>query len=490
MNINKEAQLINSRLIRSPDELYIRVPAKLPKAVNHLDLDDLKQIDSDPSVAKELCLYLCSFLQSTYLNEEISTVGLHSDILMEVFGCKYRKIIDVLERGTPEKGSIIQCDGNWKVGIKSIHYWFADAYTKERGNYLVPYKFKKVKVQTLFIENLNERMLEDRGNPIINNLYHVYSMVGLPSTQHLREKGKKLVAQQKTSKKGKLYKFCNRNRSRFSEEELKTISFIEDGIRRFTLLTEKGFIPPHCQGKKAGNRISDTFTSLNSWIREEITLNGRQVVECDFKCLHPNLAMSVYGGGIQYLTHKSVAEYCGIDIENKAALSKFKTDHLAFFNKKVPDMKRSKAIHEFYLTHEPEMLSRIQNEKDIKRDHTVTCTKLFAKEVEIMTKCIEKLNAQDVYVLYVFDALLCDPHNQTIVEHVMNETAFESGVYTATYDMNEVFDQESSEGLEPIESAFGIQDTGHTSESKIRTQNAPLSLRGGLSLDSLLGLSA
>ena len=443
MDINRTAQLINSRLIKSPDQLYIRVPAKLPKAVDHLVLDELKKIDSVRSVAKELCLYFCSLLQSTYLSEEINTVGLHTDILSDVFGYKYRRIIEALERGTPEKGPIISCDGQWRKDIKSMHYWFAEPYQpKRRGNYLVPYKFKTVKVKARFIENLNKRILKDRGNPIVNNLYHVYPLVGLPPKEHLWEKGDSLVADKKTSKKGKLYKLCNGNRSRFSDEELKTISFIEDGIRRFNLLTEKGFMPPHCQGKRAGNRISDSFTCLNSWIREEVMLNGRKVAECDFKCLHPNLAISIYGGSTKYLTHKRVAEECGIDTENKAALGKFKTDHLAFFNKEVSDMKWSKAIHEFYLTHEPEMLRRIEAEKT-KRGHNFTCTKLFAKEVEIMTKSIEKLNAQGIYVLYVFDALLCDPIHKTIVERVMNETALECGVYTATCDLNAVFDQDS-----------------------------------------------
>ena len=108
-------------------------------------------------------------------------------------------------------------------------------------------------------------------------------------------------------------------------------------------------------------------------------------------------------------------------------------------------MMRSTALYGFYQTHEPEMLRRIEVEK-IERGHKFTCTKLFAKEVEIMTKCIQKLNALGIYVLYVFDALLCDPHHKTIVEQVMNETASECGVCTATQERKAVFDQDSIPG--------------------------------------------
>lgn len=442
MEINTST-LINARLIKSLDEPCIRVPVKLPGAVNYLNPSDLIKIHKNPEIAKERCLYFCSFLQDIYLIDKIDKVRLNAKIIKKLLGSKYVHIIASLENGT-ENGPIIECDRHYQVGAKSRNYCFTGAYTKERcASRLVSYKIETEKVKKQIIDNLYALMMKDRDNAIINNLYHVYPSVGLPTNEQLREKGEVLVNEKKTSKKGKVYRWREGNQPQLSKAELKKTSFIDEGIERFELLTEKGFVPPHSQGIKAGNRISDTFTNLDSWIREEVTINGQRVADCDFKCLHPNLAINLYGGGNKYLTHKRVAEYCGIDTGDEAAMRAFKFGHLAFFNKKVAQMKRSTALYEFYQTREPEMLRRIETEKESTLGHTATSAKLFAKEVKIMTKSIEKLNAHGIYVLYVFDALLCEPYHKPIVERVMNETALECGVYTATYDVNAVFDRDS-----------------------------------------------
>ena len=48
-----------------------------------------------------------------------------------------------------------------------------------------------------------------------------------------------------------------------------------------------------------------------------------------------------------------------------------------------------------------------------------------------MTKAIEKLNAQGIYVMYVYDALFCLPEQKYIVQKVMNKVILEEGVYTS-----------------------------------------------------------
>ena len=133
------------------------------------------------------------------------------------------------------------------------------------------------------------------------------------------------------------------------------------------------------------------------------------------------------------LTHKKIAECVGEDSNDKDAMAMLKVEHLAFFNKHPAQMRKSQRLWEFYESHEPEMLERIVAEKE-KYDYTYTSRRLFEKEVEIMTRSIEKLNSQSIYVLYVFDALLCDPLQRATVESVMNEAALECGVYTATYE--------------------------------------------------------
>ena len=62
---------------------------------------------------------------------------------------------------------------------------------------------------------------------------------------------------------------------------------------------------------------------------------------------------------------------------------------------------------------------------------------MFTKEVEIMADCIRKLNTVGIYVLYVYDALLCERKHKDTVEKIMNETVLEHGVFTATSALTE-----------------------------------------------------
>ena len=64
-------------------------------------------------------------------------------------------------------------------------------------------------------------------------------------------------------------------------------------------------------------------------------------------------------------------------------------------------------LFDYYAKHEPDMLSRIYNDKK-EHGHKITLQKMFKLEVEIMTDVIKYLNLMGVYVLYVYDALLCE----------------------------------------------------------------------------------
>lgn len=474
MDTNKTSQLAHMRLIKSPQALFVSVPSKLTDAIEHIPKELLKAVNKNSVTAKELCLYFASFLTPTYYSEDITEVRLHSDNLNAIFRSKYRHIIKALRSSAPNRSPIIDGDDIWEVGVKSKSYWYADAYkAKRHGNYLVSYKLKSEYVRSICIDHKYRKMLKGQENIIINNLLNVYPIVGLPDEADLWSFGEEIVEEEKTSKKGKKYKFHYRNKSRYPEEKLKEFSFIEDGIQRFRLLTQNGFMMPMSQGDKAGNRITDAFALLNSWIRSRVTINGRLVVECDFTCFHPNLAISVYDGGIKYISHKRVAEYCDIDITNEMEVKKFKTLHLTFFNYHENDMKNCKKlrkIYDFYETHEPEMLKRIIDEKRAK-GYKFTCYKMFAKEVEIMTQCIIKLNAKGIFVLYVYDALLCDPLHKSEVEQVMNETVLECGVYTATYDKNYTGDEELGDQLNSTE-AVAKSEQLHI-EAKRVSENEP-----------------
>lgn len=59
---------------------------------------------------------------------------------------------------------------------------------------------------------------------------------------------------------------------------------------------------------------------------------------------------------------------------------------------------------------------------------------MFEAEVDIMTDVIKHLNQKGIEVLYVYDALLCEVQDKTIVIETMNRTILEHGVKTSVKD--------------------------------------------------------
>jgi hypothetical protein len=179
---------------------------------------------------------------------------------------------------------------------------------------------------------------------------------------------------------------------------------------------------PSVGDEKSGGRVVDSFTLMPAWIREQITVNGIKLTECDYTALHPNIAVKLYNGSQRYLTHQNVAERTGIDVKD------IKTEHLSFFNKHWQGMLKSQ-LYAFYFQHEPDMLSRIYNDKK-KHGYKVTSAKMFSVEVAIMTDVIKHLSTIGINVLYVYDALLCEEKDKAIVVETMNRIILEHGVYT------------------------------------------------------------
>jgi hypothetical protein len=208
------------------------------------------------------------------------------------------------------------------------------------------------------------------------------------------------------------------------------LTFVEDAIEIYNYLTnEKGIMIPTIGGEASGGRIVDSFTLMPGWIRNLVTINGRKLIECDYSCLHPNIAMHLYGGCSQFLTHDQLAEYLELDI------LEVKREHLSFFNKQLWQMKKS-PLFSYYQENEPLMIDELINEKlnnDIPKKsdkYKITSMRLFQKEVDIMTDVIQTLNSYGIYVMYVYDALFCHPRDFEVVRETMNKVIFEHGVMT------------------------------------------------------------
>ena len=403
---------VNSLLIPKKSEYNLR--KYVPKGM-------LRAIDSDVDVAVQKCLVFLSNLCSTYYTDDkwksLNATILHQQTKSKDNTYIYTRIIDVLKHGT-SKGAFIEVNDSYLEHEYCKKYRLTDIYLKAG---LVEYIIKDSGIvlnqNRLFYEQLNQAMV----HPICSNLIKMYPKIELPSSKELLVIGKRLAKDGHRTKKDKILTVRN-NHSNDYWKDSDNRSFVEDNIKLFEFLTSRGFMIPSVGDDKSGGRVVDSFTLMPAWIREQITVNGIKLTECDYIALHPNIAVKIYKGKLIYLTHQSIAERTSIDIKS------IKTEHLSFFNKQWLAMLKS-PLFTFYSKHEPDMLSRIYNDKK-EHGYKVTSAKMFSVEVAIMTDVIKHLSTIGINVLYVYDALLCEEKDKTIVVETMNRIILEHGVYT------------------------------------------------------------
>ena len=406
----------------------ISIPSKVERNIRrHIPIGILRKIHSDREVAIEMCLWFISLLSSTYYlyKEDPSQYrgkSLKAEYLRTMFSTSpntYKEVITALEYPL-ETGAIIGCDYECLQSIKCYHYWIGNAYI---GKGLKPYTLKTETVKTLYY-NYHSRLYKNAtSNPICINLMEFYSSLTLPSIEDIQKEAIKLVKLKYTTKKGKVLKKRNKHGEGYHKEPSR-IAYVEDAIDIFQYLTLNGLMIPFVGGENSGRRVVDSLTLMPSWIRKLIKYKGKPLIEADYSCLHPNIAVSLYDGKTKHISHTMLAEELGMDILH------VKVEHLSFFNKKVWQMKES-PLYDYYEETEQGMLKNIIDEKCLnERKHKITSMRMFSKEVEIMTDVIKQLNLEGIFVGYIYDALICEPTHSERVKQVMNVTILKHGVYT------------------------------------------------------------
>lgn len=414
--------------LRSKNLITIQIPKKAEYAIrHHIPSRYLNEIHSDRNVAIDMCLLFSSKLASTYfeIKNDPKCVGwksLSAELLQDYFTTSsntYLNIIKALEYEL-QTGSVIECDKKKQTGVKNYYYRLGKSYI---GKGIVGYELKTDVAKKLHTNRQEKLFAEALENLICRNLINVYPTLTFPSLEEIRNKGKWLVKIGYKTKKGKLLTILNKQ-SKSCFKEAQNRSYVEDDIELYQHLTKDGLMVPRPGNEHSGGRIVDSITLMPSWIRNMIKINGRGLLEADYKCLHPNIAIKLYGGQTEYVTHEKLAEKLGLD------KGQIKREHLSFFNDKIVSMRNYK-VFKYYEKNEPEMLlNLIEEKKTDNRKYKITSERMFKKEVEIMTDVISILNYEGIYVLYVYDALLCAPDHAERLKQVMNETILKHGVKT------------------------------------------------------------
>jgi len=413
--------LIDYETIKIPKGVRRILERKTPKRL-------LDKISYDRSRAIELCLLFTSYLMpSMYFDKWIN---LSSKKLHEITKASndntfvYKYVIEALKYSSDKVPSIIdvKSDSNGKesyqVDFKSKSYKISDFFHGKR------FETYKLKNKPLLIVKRKEHFYKLKNaleNPIGKNLIKLYQRISLPNDEEILSYAKKLVKSGYKSKKGKELKFLN-NKKKEDFKNNENISFVEKALTKYHFLVGDGFRIPEASYPKAGGRVSDSFNLMSSWIRELIKIDEEEIVEVDYKALHPNLATKIYEGRSRFILHQDVANSLNLEVKE------VKIEHLSFFNKHPKQMEKS-ILYNYYKKYEPEMLENIIKDK-YNNNYKITSKRMFELEVKIMSDVIKALNKKGIYVGYVYDALFCKKSDREIVKRVMNEEILKNNVYT------------------------------------------------------------
>lgn len=412
------------KFLASP--LVLFVPKKVESVLRrHTPKSLLMEIDSDVDVAVEKCLIVLDNLSSTFYLEDkyksLSSKILHSQTKRDNDNTfVYSKCLEALKIGSARFGSIIECDGVYVIGQKSKSYKITDKYLKAG---LTTYTLSSPSLTMKRNLDFYTRLSDAMNNPIAANLIHSYKHITLPTIPQIKANAKKLIKEGYKTNKGKTLTFRNKHADSHWKDA-SSRSFVEDAVEIFDYLTQKGYIIPIITGEGNGHRVVDSFSLMPSFIRKMVKIKGEEIAENDYSCLHPNIAINLYEGTGEHISHEIVADYLGISRQNA------KIEHLSFFNKQWDKLYYS-PLFPYYSAHEPKMMENLFKDKD-EFGYKITSQKLFSVEVEMMTEVIKILSEKNINVLYVYDCLYSAKSDSDVVRVAMNEVAELFNINTKT----------------------------------------------------------
>lgn len=412
------------------------VPNKVYKFLEEHIGNDYKRIHKDKETALDLCMMFLDLFSNTYYNVMFEGwLTLKSTYLRERVqhtATTYKDIIDSLTKPMGlKKKPLLEVRHSYSVGNYSKMYRLSEDF---RCKGVQRYVVKSERARRV-LENFRRRTLKRRVvNEIVVNQINLYSKLELPTEEHLFEVAKQRVKEGYRNSKGKLLVF----KKDIEEKKLdpKKYSIVEDDIIRYIRITFGGeMFFPIVSEEAAGGRVTDVINLLPKWIRMELRIDGEEVVEVDYNCLHPNIALSLYGDGSKKnVNHDIIAKELNI------SRLEAKIEHLSFFNRPITSGRingvyirgmKDSPLWEYYASKELKMLEKVCREKAGQGyEYRKTTRRLFSKEVEIMHDCIKKFKVLDIHASYIYDAFLCKKSDYDKVKQVMDSVAYEHGINT------------------------------------------------------------
>lgn len=431
-NTHIEEDIYASYPLYFPKANTILIPKKIKRNLErYVPKELLRKIDTNIELAIEKCLVFISNFTSTYYHEnrwkKLNSKILHQQTKKPNSNTYvYKDIINALLDGTKKDGAMIEIlknedgDDSYQIGVRSKSFKLSDNYFKAGLTQYIIQDKDLINNRRIWLYN---ELKKATDNPIASNLLSVYPRLSLPTHDEIMTEARKLISKGYINKKGKKLTMLNKHsKSYFIDADKR--SYVEENIELFNYLTQNGFLIPNIGDISSGGRVVDSFTLMPSWIRKMIKIDGHNIVEVDYRALHPNIAVKLYGGNSKFITHQKIADELEVDKQI------IKEAHLSFFNEKVNQMKQS-TLYKYYKRKEPDMLNNIMYEKrNHKSKHKATSERLFDYEVMIMSEVLKRLNTRGIYALYVYDALYCKDVDALDVIDVMNQVALEFEVYT------------------------------------------------------------
>ena len=416
-----------TKYIHNPSSICI--PNKIKRILDlYVSIEDLKRVHPDIDTAKELVLIAASNFSMTHIERE---KRLHWEVLNRQLSDnstrRYRAALDILLKGTKQKGPIIEVVKKHSEGNFATTYQLTDTYWR-KGT--MNYQLKTQYAIDLSFKNYLEMILVAGKSPIAKHYLTNLHRVQMPSREQVFERGKELC-KQGYSKGGKRMIHLNKRSLEKlvpdpkEREKVVPLEIHMELYERLFRFNENGTyehcIPVVCS-EKAGHRVITSIDMCPSWIRDMILLDGEPVSEVDYAALHPNIAMKLYAGKKRYITHDGVAKESGVEKE------KVKKAHLSLFNLSNRDRFKNELFN-YYETYEPEMMRAMRIDKEQNGDK-ITSTRMFLIETKMMSEVISILDRKGIPCYYLFDCVGVPKSKRDVAIKVMNEVAQRNGIYT------------------------------------------------------------